>query len=127
LKTLCGLPREAATVEFKSNLAQPEEFGQYLSALANSATLEEHSRAWLVWGLDDGSHTVLRTTFDPLARKSGEAAGGAGQPPEAEQDAQPATGHAARRPPRKHGLKAAPIWNPGASAGFATGHAPSKA
>ncbi len=70
LKTLCGLPHEAATVEFKSNLAQPEEIGQYLSALANTAALDGHSRAWLVWGVEDGSHTVLGTTFDPLARKA---------------------------------------------------------
>lgn len=58
LKTLCGLPNEAATVEFKSNLVQPEEIGQYLSALANAAALEGHNLAWLVWGIEDGSHAV---------------------------------------------------------------------
>ena len=40
LETLTRLrfpPREAATVEFKSNLEDPAEIGQYLSALANTA------------------------------------------------------------------------------------------
>jgi ATP-dependent DNA helicase RecG len=37
LNRLRDLPREAATVEFKSNLEDPSEIGQYLSALANAA------------------------------------------------------------------------------------------
>jgi len=69
LSRLCALPREAATVEFKSNLDQPEDMGQYLSALANSAALEGHDRAWLVWGVEDGSHVVTGTRFDPFSRK----------------------------------------------------------
>jgi hypothetical protein len=34
LSRLRALPREAATVEFKSNLEEPSQIGQYLSALA---------------------------------------------------------------------------------------------
>lgn len=70
LATLLRLPREQGTVEFKSNLVEPEDIGQYLSALANTAALQGHERAWLVWGVADGSHAVTGTTFDPFKRKA---------------------------------------------------------
>jgi ATP-dependent DNA helicase RecG len=70
LERLRSLPREAATVEFKSNLEDPKEIGQYLSALANAAALEGHDRAWIVWGVEDGTHEVRGTQFDPFAKKA---------------------------------------------------------
>jgi ATP-dependent DNA helicase RecG len=54
LERLRRLPREAATVEFKSNLDSPQDIGQYMAALANSAVLDVHDRAQLVWRLEDG-------------------------------------------------------------------------
>jgi len=69
LDSLRGLPREAATVEFKGNTQEPTEIGQYLSALANSAALDGHDRGWLVWGVEDGTHAVKGTTFDPFTKK----------------------------------------------------------
>lgn len=33
--------------------ADPEEIGEYLCALANSAALGGKARAYLVWGVDD--------------------------------------------------------------------------
>lgn len=69
LDRLLGLPREAATVEFKGSTQEPSEIGQYLSALANSAALEGHDRAWMVWGVEDGTHAVKGTTFDPFSKK----------------------------------------------------------
>lgn len=74
LERLRNLDREAATVEFKSNLDRSDEIGQYISALANSAVLEGHDRAWLVWGIEDGTHAVKGTSFDPLGRKEGNQA-----------------------------------------------------
>ncbi len=71
LATLLRLPREQGTVEFKSNLVEPEDIGQYLSALANTAALQGHGRAWLVWGVADGSHAVKGAAFDPFKRKVG--------------------------------------------------------
>ena len=70
LSTLLALPREQGTVEFKSNLVDPGDIGQYLSALANTAALQGHERAWLVWGVADGSHAVTGTNFDPFQRKA---------------------------------------------------------
>lgn len=69
LDRLRALPREAATVEFKSNLDMPADIGGYISALANSAVLEERERAWLVWGVVDDTHEVNGTTFDPFTRQ----------------------------------------------------------
>lgn len=69
LDNLRGLGREAATAEFKSNWDEPEDIGAYLSALANSAALEAHDRAWLVWGVDNTTHQIKGTTFDPFSAK----------------------------------------------------------
>jgi ATP-dependent DNA helicase RecG len=70
LNRLRELPREAATVEFKMNLHEPSEIGQYLSALANAAALAGDERAWLVWGVDNATHAVKGTVFDPFSNKA---------------------------------------------------------
>lgn len=69
LEQLRGDAMESATVEFKSNLSDPKAIGEYISALANSAALERHARAWLAWGVEDGTHAVKGTTFDPFGAK----------------------------------------------------------
>lgn len=69
LESLLRLPREQATVEFKSNLERAEDIGQYISALANAAVLQGHERAWVIWGINDATCGVLGTTFDPFVRK----------------------------------------------------------
>lgn len=68
---LRGQPREGATVEFKMNVREAGEIGEYLSALANSAALAGHDRAWLIWGVDDATHEVRGTSFDPFTDKVG--------------------------------------------------------
>jgi len=70
LTALLHLPREQGTVEFKSNLVDADDIGQYLSALANTAALQGHDRAWLVWGVADDGHAVTGTGFDPFKRKA---------------------------------------------------------
>jgi ATP-dependent DNA helicase RecG len=62
-------PHENAVVEFKLNWDKPEDIGQYLSALANTAILERQDRAWLIWGIDNDTHEVKGTVFDPWAAK----------------------------------------------------------
>lgn len=56
-------------MEFKGSVQEPSEIGQYISALANSAALESHDRAWMIWGVEDGSRSVTGTSFDPYAKK----------------------------------------------------------
>ena len=65
------LPRETEWVEFKQNLAPPEDIGQYLSALANSAALADQPAGYLVWGIEDSTHAITGTAFDPFAVRIG--------------------------------------------------------
>lgn len=68
------LPAEAAWVEFKENNSNPEDVGEYLSALSNAAALAGKANGYLVWGIRDGTHEVVGTNFQPgRARKGGEA------------------------------------------------------
>jgi predicted HTH transcriptional regulator len=68
---LCRLPGETEWVEFKANKYEPEELGEYISALANSAALVGKAFAYLVWGVEDASHNVIGTSFEPRAEKVG--------------------------------------------------------
>lgn len=65
VEELRALPAETAWVEFKHNNADPHAIGKYLSALANSARMHDKHTAYLLWGIEDGSHAVLGTGFDP--------------------------------------------------------------
>jgi ATP-dependent DNA helicase RecG len=69
LDRLCAEPRETEWLEFKTNLHKPQLLGEYLSALANSAGLLGKPRAYLVFGIEDGTHAVVGTTFDPAVEK----------------------------------------------------------
>lgn len=64
-------PKETGWLEFKHNNAEPQEIGEYLSALANTAALEGKAHAYLLWGVDDITHAVLGTTFDPSTKRIG--------------------------------------------------------
>ena len=73
VRELCQLRHETGWVEFKHNNADPQEIGEYLSALANSAALAGKAQGYLVWGVQDGSHDIVGTTFDPgSARRGGQ-------------------------------------------------------
>lgn len=71
VRELCKLPRETEWLEFKGNNADPQEIGEYLSALANSAAYNGKAFAYLVWGIEDESHRVVGTRFSPLTSKKG--------------------------------------------------------
>lgn len=68
---LIKLPRETEWVEFKHNNADPEEIGEYISALANSAVLAGKVHAYLLWGINNETHQVLGTSFRYGATKVG--------------------------------------------------------
>lgn len=71
LTSLLALPDETEWVEFKHNNDKPEEIGEYISALANSAALHGKENGYLVWGIEDGTHRVLGTPVKPQQRKIG--------------------------------------------------------
>lgn len=71
LHELCSLPAETEWVEFKHNKAVPDDIGAYISALANSAALCGKVNAYIVWGVEDGTHEIVGTTFRPSRVKQG--------------------------------------------------------
>ncbi len=69
LDRLRALPKENEWFEFKEGKDAPQEIGEYLSALANSARLKGRSAGYLVYGIADGSHEIKGTTFRPTTKK----------------------------------------------------------
>lgn len=69
LDRLRAEPHESEWLEFKANRYEAQTLGEYLSALANAACLLGKPRAYLVFGIEDGSHAVIGTSFDPQAEK----------------------------------------------------------
>lgn len=56
---------ETSCVEFKEDFASPAMIGEYASALANSAALSDQSCGYVVWGIHNGTHSVVGTQFCP--------------------------------------------------------------
>lgn len=63
------LPSEVEWLEFKRSRLEPRALGEYLSALANSACVANQPRGYLVVGIDDDTHAIVGTRFDPYATK----------------------------------------------------------
>jgi len=70
LDRLRSEPRETEWLEFKENRYDPQTLGEYLSALANSACLASRPRGYLVFGVQDGTHEVVGTQFEPHGAKA---------------------------------------------------------
>ena len=62
---------ETPWLEFKVSKEDAEDIGILVSALSNAARIEEQEIAYIVWGIEDGTHKVLGTNFDPLSKKVG--------------------------------------------------------
>ncbi|MGP8431879.1 ATP-binding protein [Paraburkholderia fungorum] len=71
ISELRALPAETEWVEFKHNKAVPEDIGEYISALSNSAALADKVHGYLVWGVDDATHDLLGTDYRPRQAKIG--------------------------------------------------------
>ena len=63
VRELCKLPHETEWVEFKGNNQDPHLIGEYISALSNAAALNGKAFAYMVWGVEDGSHVFTGTSF----------------------------------------------------------------
>jgi ATP-dependent DNA helicase RecG len=63
-------PSETAWLEFKGNNLDPEMMGKRCSALSNAARIAGRDCAYMLWGIEDGSHAVTGTHFDPEAEKA---------------------------------------------------------
>lgn len=71
IEELRALPHESEWVEFKVNNDNPQIIGEYISALANSASLENKEYAYLVYGINNEIHNIVGTNFKPKQKKIG--------------------------------------------------------
>jgi predicted HTH transcriptional regulator len=67
---LRALRAATAWVEFKHENTDPDSMGKRVSALSNAARIEGQDTAYMVWGVEDGTHHVLGTSFEPDATKA---------------------------------------------------------
>ena len=67
VRELPKLSHETEWVEFKVNQRAPRAVGEYVSALANAAALHGKARAYVLWGIEDGTHAIVGTKFSPGA------------------------------------------------------------
>lgn len=65
IEELRALPRESEWVEFKGNNCDPETLGSNISALSNAALLEGKRYGYIVYGIEDKTHVVKGTNFNP--------------------------------------------------------------
>lgn len=61
LERLLCEPGESAWLEFKRSFFDPNEIGEYVSALSNGAILNERDRALIVFGIDNGTREKAGT------------------------------------------------------------------
>ena len=65
------LPSETEWVEFKVNNDAPAMIGEYLSAISNSAAQHERDCGYVLYGIDNNSHDIIGTEFQPKLAKVG--------------------------------------------------------
>ncbi|MFC7282845.1 ATP-binding protein [Gordonibacter pamelaeae] len=71
IENLRQLSNETEYVEFKKDFAEPEKEAKDICALANAAAFHDASAAYKVWGIEDKTHEVVGTSFNPKACKKG--------------------------------------------------------
>ncbi len=72
-KELISYEFEKEWIEFKENWYNREEIGQYISVLANVATLCGVPYSYMIWGVNDKNHNVVGTLFDYDKEEKGES------------------------------------------------------
>lgn len=69
LSELRSLPNETEWLEFKEN--NGHEIGKYISALSNSACLHDEQFGYIIFGVDDKTHRIVGTKFNPNQKGKG--------------------------------------------------------
>lgn len=64
-------PTECEWVEIKENNYNPELIGEYISALANGAAYMGQSKGYLAFGINDQTHALVGTSYNPKLEKKG--------------------------------------------------------
>ncbi len=65
------LPKETEWIEFKKDNYNPFQIGEYISALSNSACLQDEKYGYLIFGIEDKTHKMVVTSFKPKETKVG--------------------------------------------------------
>lgn len=68
---LTALPHETEWIEFKHNFHSPEEIGERISAISNSACIWNKPYGYIVFGIEDSTHQIKGTTFYAKRHKKG--------------------------------------------------------
>ena len=71
ITSLLSLPTETEWFEFKRNNDAPDEIGEYISAISNSAALHGKEAGYILWGVEDVTKEVVGTTVNPRETKVG--------------------------------------------------------
>jgi Predicted transcriptional regulator containing an HTH domain and an uncharacterized domain shared with the mammalian protein Schlafen len=71
IRELIRYAHEPEWAEFKVNNHNPEEIGEYISALSNAAALNGKTHGYMIWSIDDKSHAIVGTDFTPSSEKIG--------------------------------------------------------
>jgi len=71
LDELLSYEQETEWIEFKKNNSNPEEIGEYISALSNSACLSKRNHGYLVYGIDNDSLEAIGTKISFRNMKKG--------------------------------------------------------
>lgn len=71
VRQLVLLPNETEWVEFKVDNHNPQEIGEYISALSNSASYLKREKSYIIYGVDDSNHNFIGTSFNPKKQKKG--------------------------------------------------------
>lgn len=69
LSELRNFPNETEWLEFKVN--NSEKIGEYISALSNSACIQNKEFGYLIFGIDDKTHRVVGTNFSQYKKAKG--------------------------------------------------------
>ena len=71
LKEIIAYTGENEWIEFKVNDYNPQEIGEYISALSNSACLHHKEFGYLIFGIENSSKVIVGTSFKPKQYKIG--------------------------------------------------------
>lgn len=71
LNHLVAYPSESEWIEFKHNFHSKEEIGERISALSNSAALLSKPYGYIVFGVEDGTRSIVGTSFHAKNHKVG--------------------------------------------------------
>lgn len=69
VRNLAALRRETEWLELKHNNENPQEIGEYVSALSNATALLGRHSAYILWGVEDSTSQIIGTKFRPREAK----------------------------------------------------------